>query len=110
MSYHKFNNLAEYLNGELVAKIGQGIISSDLMDRECNCYLPYKVNSRFVYEGKCRQKCLIYEVKLSMCDAIYIGNTQQIIKKRMGGHFFDVERFLKNEKNRLICSPFRIAL
>ena len=44
MSYHRFNNLAELLNGDLAAKIGRGIFSKDLMDRECNCSLPSKVN------------------------------------------------------------------
>ena len=44
MSYHRFNNLSELLNGDLTAKIGRGIFSKDLMDRECNCYLPSKVN------------------------------------------------------------------
>ena len=33
MSYHRFNNLAELLNGDLVAKIGREIFSKDLMDR-----------------------------------------------------------------------------
>ena len=44
MSYHRFNNLAELMNGELAAKIGQGIFSKGLMDRECNYYLPSEVN------------------------------------------------------------------
>ena len=35
MFYHRFNNLAELLNGDLAAKIGQGIFSKDLMDRKC---------------------------------------------------------------------------
>ena len=76
MSYHRFNNLAELLNRDLAAKIGRGIFSKDLMDRECNCSLPSKVNGKCVYEGKCRSKCIIYEVKCSKCDAMYIGNTQ----------------------------------
>ena len=96
MSYHRFNNLAELLNGYLAAKIGQGIFFEDLMDRECNCSLPSKVNGKFVYEGKCRSKCIIYEVKCSTCDAIYIGNTQQTFKERMDGHFSDIQRLLKN--------------
>ena len=33
MPYHRFNNLAELLNVDLAAKIGQGILSKDLMDR-----------------------------------------------------------------------------
>ena len=31
-----------------------------------------------------------------MCDAIYIGNTQQTFKKIMDGHFPDLLRLLKN--------------
>ena len=33
MTYHRFNNLAELLNGDLAVKIGWGIFSKDLMDR-----------------------------------------------------------------------------
>ena len=50
MSYHIYNNLAELLNGDLAAKIGWGIFSKELMDRECNCSLPSKVNGKCVYE------------------------------------------------------------
>ena len=81
MSYHRFNNLAELLNGDLVAKIGRRIFSKDLMDRKCNCSLPSKFNRKCAYEGKCQSRCIIYEVTCSMCDAIYIGNTQQTFKK-----------------------------
>ena len=31
ISYHRFNNLAELLNGNLATKIGCGILSKDLM-------------------------------------------------------------------------------
>ena len=31
-----------------------------------------------------------------MCDAIYIGNTQQTFKKIMYGHFYDLLRLIKN--------------
>ena len=30
-----------------------------------------------------------------MCDAIYMGNTQQTFKKIMDGHFYDLQRLLK---------------
>ena len=39
---------------------------------------------------------MIYYVKCSKCDDIYIGNTQQTFKKRMYGHFSDLQRLLKN--------------
>ena len=96
ISYHRFNNLAELLNGDLAAKIGWGIFSKDLMYRECNCSLPSKVNGKCVYEGKCRSRCIIYELQCCICDAIYIWNTQQTFKKRMDGHFSDLQRLLKN--------------
>ena len=31
-----------------------------------------------------QKECLIYEVKCALCEVIYIGNTQQTPKKRMG--------------------------
>ena len=52
------------------------------MDVECNCFLPSKVNLKCVYKFKCRSKCITHKVKWSMCDAIYIGNTQQTFKKK----------------------------
>ena len=79
-------------------KIGRRIVSEDVMDRECNCSLPSKVNGNCVYKGKCQNKILIYKVKSSICDAIYIGNTQQKLKKIMNRHFSDLLRLLKNRK------------
>ena len=96
MSYHRFNNLAELLDRYLAVKIGRGIFSKDLMDIECNCSLQSKGNRKFVYEGKLWSKCIIYKVKCSTCDAVYIGNTQQNFNKRMDGHFSDLLRLLKN--------------
>ena len=66
------------------------------MDREYNCSLPSKVNVKCVYTGKCRSKCIIYEVKCSMSDAIYIDNNQHTFKKRMDGHFYNLLRLLNN--------------
>ena len=33
-----------------------------------------------------------------MCEAVYIGNTQQTLKKIMDGHFFDLLCFLQNRQ------------
>ena len=98
ISYHRFNNLSELLNGYLTAKIRRGIFSKDLLDRECNCSLPSKVNGKCVYESKCRSKCIIYQVESPLCDAIYIGNTQKTFKKIMVGHLSDLLRLFKNRK------------
>ena len=96
MSYHRYNNLAELLNGDLTAKMGRGIFSKDLMTRECNCSNPSKINGKRVYEGKCRSKRIIYEVNFCTCNSIYIGITQQTFKKGTDGHFYDLQRVLKN--------------
>ena len=98
MSYHGFYNLAELLNGDLAAKIGRRIFPKDLMDRECNCYLTSKVKRKCVYGGNCQSRCIIYEVKYCMCDAIFIGNTQQTFKKIMDGHFSNLQCLLKNRQ------------
>ena len=100
ISYHRFNNLAELLDGDFAAKIGQGIFSKYLMDRECNFSLPSKVNGKGVYEGIFWSKCIIYEVKCSMCDAIYIGNTQQTFKKRIDIHFSDILHLLLKNRQK----------
>ena len=52
MFYYRFNNLAELLNGDFAAKIGQEIFFKDLMDRKCNCSIPSKFNGKCVYKGK----------------------------------------------------------
>ena len=39
---------------------------------------------------------LFYEVKFSLFDAIYIGNTRKTFNKRIDGHFSDIKRLLKN--------------
>ena len=98
MYYHRYNNLAELLNGYLATKIGRGIFSKYLMDGKCNFSLPSKVNGKCVYGGKCQSRCIFYKVKCFMCGAIYIGNTQQTFKKTMDGHFSDIQRLLNNGK------------
>ena len=105
MSYHIFNNLSELLNRDLAAKTRRGILFKDLMDRECNCNIPYKVIVKCVYEGTFRSKCLIYEVKFSMCNVIYMGNTQQTIKKIMNVHFSDLLRLIENGINKTRLLP-----
>ena len=54
------------------------------------------------------RKSLIYEVKWSICEAIYIGNTQKQFKIRMDGHFSDLLRLIKNwQKYDLFAAHFK---
>ena len=68
MSYHIFINLAELLNGDLDAKIGQGISSKDLMDKNVSVIfhlkstetVPIKVNAdEDVYYMKKHAQCVM---------------------------------------------------
>ena len=75
------------------------------MDRKYNCSLPSKVNRKCVYGGKFQSEYIIYKVKCSICDAIYIGNTQQTFKTRMDGHFSDILSLFKNGQNQTHLLP-----
>ena len=37
MSYHRFNNLRELMQGDLTTKVTANVKSLDFMPRECNC-------------------------------------------------------------------------
>ena len=104
MSHHIINSLAELFNGYLAAKTGRGILSKDLINRECNCSIPYKVNGKCFYKGKFWSKCLIHKIKCSMCDDIYIGKTQQTHTKRMDDHFSNILCLLKNGQKMSLIS------
>ena len=51
------------------------------------------------------EKCLIYELKCSICEAIYIGSNQQIFKKIMDGHFSDYPTPSQKRKDQIHLPP-----
>lgn len=98
MSYHRFQNFSEILQGDLTCKLREGIYSKDFEDRNCNCNENSKVNGLCAYNSQCRRSCVVYKVISKICDAVYIGNTQQTFKARMNAHFNDVQQLVKNGK------------
>ena len=98
MSYHRFQNLGELLQGDLTAKLREDIVSKDFMHRDCNCNKNCKVNGLCAYNGDCRKCCIVYKVTCRICGEIYIGNTQQTLKDRMKGHYNDVQQLVQNGK------------
>ena len=62
MSYHRFPNLGEILQGDLVGKLIEGIGSKDFLNRECHCSSTKKVKVESAYEGDCRAFCVVYKV------------------------------------------------
>lgn len=90
MSYHRFPNVAEAFSGDLNGKLNKGIGSKDFEDLPCNCNAASKINGECIFKGKCRQSIVIYKAICTKTKKYYIGNTQQMVKKRLGSHFSDV--------------------
>ena len=88
MSYHRFTNLREVLNGDLSGKIMDGIESRDMQNLDCNC--KGKNKNGCDYGGFCRDRIVVYENKCKLTGKCYVGQTQQHYKSRMQGHHGDV--------------------
>jgi len=79
MSYHKFSNFREILQGDMNRKLMEGIISRDFMDLPCNCNNATKRSGKCIYSESCRKSVVVYKVTCTKgdCEMFYIGNTQQ---------------------------------
>ena len=84
MSYHRFTNLREILQGDLSGKIMHGIQSLEFMNEPCNCH--GNKTGKCEYSDICRHRMIVYENTCSNTGKSYIGNTQQHCKKRMQQH------------------------
>ena len=79
--YHRFPNLGEHLQGDLVSKIRRNLAYKYSLDRACNCNTNTKVKGRCAYGGECQGCCVIYKVTCKCCGNLYVGNTQNTQKK-----------------------------
>ena len=57
MSYHRFTNLREHIQGDLTTKLIKGLDSEDFMTLECNC----RDKKNCIYSGKCRSSIVVYQ-------------------------------------------------
>jgi hypothetical protein len=94
MSYHRFPNMREMLQGDLSKKLTEGVESKDFKVRDCNCR-GGKGPGKCQYGGFCRMPIVIYKITCTMTNKVYIGNTQQHFKMRMKGHFQDVKKLME---------------
>ena len=92
MSYHRFTNLRETIQGDLSGKIMDGIESEAFKNLGCNCQ--GNKTGKCNYNNICRNKLVVYEVTCLNTGKVYIGQTQQFFKKRMEGHLQDVKNLL----------------
>ena len=90
ISYHKFPNVREHLQGDLTTKLMEGIDSKEFRTLECNCRDPKKCS----YFGQCRTPVVVYQATCLKTGMKYIGNTQQLVKKKIQQHVQDVKNLV----------------
>jgi GIY-YIG catalytic domain len=98
MSYHRFPNLREYFQRDLQQKILDGVISLDFQSLPCNCQKDHPEDT-CKYNNVCRQSLVVYKAECKTTGKVYIGNTQQHLKTRMGQHARDVRMKKHFNKN-----------
>ncbi len=89
MSYHRFSNMREIFNNDLLSKLNQGIQSMDFATLECNCR--GRKTKGCDYDGVCREKLVVYRAECKQTGKSYIGCTQQAVKKRFQDHYRGVQ-------------------
>jgi hypothetical protein len=98
MSYHRFNNLRETFQADLTTKLSEDIVSLDFKNLACNCQKKSKDDKGLcIYGGACRKSIVVYKTTCLTTGKVYIGNTQQHLKKRMQQHFQDVRKMVLTE-------------
>ena len=83
MHYHKFPNLGEIIQGNLLIKLQKGLESKYFVNRYYKCNSTMKVNGLFAYKRKCRKCCVIYKVTCKCCGGFYIVNNQNNLQKEL---------------------------
>ena len=96
MSYSKFTNLGEKLNGDCQGKIMKGILDINEMDRPCNCDKRLKKGNLCWWGGNCRQATVVYELLCKETKKSYIGKTQRYFKTRTMEHVHDVWKVIES--------------
>jgi GIY-YIG catalytic domain len=91
MSYHRFPNLRELLQRDLQNKIMAEVTSLDFQQLPCNCKKASPTDP-CKYNNVCRHNLVVYKVECKSTGKVYIGNTQQHFKTRMGQHSNDVRK------------------
>ena len=67
MSYHRWTNLGETLQGDLVGKLKDIIWWNDFKNRECNCNSTTKVKGTYAYGGECGTYSVVYKLVSRLC-------------------------------------------
>ena len=97
MSYSRFSNLGQKLNGDLTGKVMDGIVDENFADRICNCNKQSLLeDGSCMYDGICRKSMVVYELKCKISGKSYIGKTQRHLKTRTKEHINDVWKIIES--------------
>ena len=75
MSYHRFPNIDQLLNEDVMSKINEMWGSRKFMQSKCNCR-----GKNCPYAGNCGKICVVYKAECMKTGKIYIGQTQNTLK------------------------------
>ena len=92
MSYHRFPNIQDLLHSDMMEKIDKNFQSLDECLKKCNCCSALKIkDGECIFGSRCREKCVVYQVKYIPMGKIYIGKTSLFLKERFNYCFNDVK-------------------
>ena len=110
MFYHKFPNLQRFFQKYSTKKLTKNIKSTDSMNLSCNFSKRTTINKEFIYGGKCRKLLVTYKEICNNMGNFYIGNTQQMLKKRIDTHLGEVCKQINKSKSSNTFTKYFVSL
>lgn len=74
----------------------EDINSKDYMERDFNCNTCSKVNSKCIFNSRCRESMIIYKASCKLCGIFYTVNNQNKVKDRIKLHFNETKNLINN--------------
>ena len=107
MSYRKFPNFRELVNGDLSRKMNYDINSRFFRQKPCDFKAPTRVNGKCQFNGNCNKTCVVYKITCQLCKLSYIGQTQNKANTRLTQHIGEAKLFCnKNKRSDSFASHF----
>lgn len=98
MSYRRFSNFGEMLQGDLSSKLNKRVISLDFESLPCNCRVKDE-EGNCLYGEDSRKKIAVYETICLVTGDKYTGCTQQFVKIRDQQHVKDTKDRVYKDRN-----------
>ena len=86
IAYRRFTNVRKLFNGDLTCKLMTDIRSKFYLPKVCKCNVVSKVNGKCKFNYEFNTSCALYRYMCKCCGKVYIGQTQNTVKKREIAH------------------------